>query len=86
MKEIYWNFAKSIELKDKRDITFEQLINSRFVGIEKHPTRKNQNLMLFELHKYIWVVLYIEEKNYYFLKTAFPSRKHTKKIFRRDLI
>jgi hypothetical protein len=41
--------------------------------------------MLFEYKKYIWVVPFVEEKDYYFLKTLFPSRKYTK-IFKGAMI
>lgn len=79
MRELRWNADKNRELKQERGITFEQLINSRFIGIERHPKRLNQHLMLFELKGYVWVVPYIDEGSYYFLKTAFPNRKYTKK-------
>lgn len=79
MKEIRWSAAKNKELKKTRNITFEQLLNSRFIGIEKHLKRPHQMLMLFEFKSYIWVVPYIEEEQYYFLKTAFPNRKYTTK-------
>ena len=79
MKEIRWNADKNRELKQVRAVTFEQLISSRFIGIEKHPQKPHQQLMLFEFKRYVWVVPYIEEEQYYFLKTAFPNRKYTKK-------
>ncbi|PJC46521.1 MAG: hypothetical protein CO036_02400 [Candidatus Omnitrophica bacterium CG_4_9_14_0_2_um_filter_43_12] len=34
--------------------------------------------MLFKYKGYIWVVPYVEEKDYIFLKTLYPSRKFTK--------
>ena len=34
--------------------------------------------MLFKLKGYIWIVPYVEEKDYIFLKTLYPSRKFTK--------
>ncbi len=34
--------------------------------------------MFFEYRGYVWVVPCIEEIDYYFLKTLFPSRKYTK--------
>ena len=79
MKELRWNPEKNLELKETRSITFEQLINSKFIGVEDHTSKVHQKLMLFEFNKYVWVVPYIDEKGYFFLKTAFPSRKHTKK-------
>lgn len=48
------------------------------MGIEKHPQKPHQHYMLFEYKKYIWVVPYVADEGGYFLKTAFPSRKHTK--------
>lgn len=79
MKELRWSLEKNEVLKKSRDISFEQLVDARFMGIEKHPSREHQQLMLFEFRNYIWVVPYVERENYYFLKTAFPSRRHTKK-------
>ena len=79
MKEIRFSTGKNIELKEVRGVTFEELLSSRFIGIEGHAKREHQNLMLFEYQGYVWVVPYVETEEYYFLKTAFPSRKHTKK-------
>ena len=79
VKSVYWNHDKNLLLKKVRNITFEDLVNSRFIGIEIHPTKKNQKLMLFEYQSYIWVVPYVEHDDGYFLKTAFRSRKYTKK-------
>ncbi|MBF0493995.1 MAG: toxin [Candidatus Omnitrophica bacterium] len=79
MKKVLWNGEKNLELKRTRGVLFEELLNSRFLGIEVHPKRTNQKLMLFELDNYIWVVPYVEDECHYFLKTAFPSRKHTAK-------
>ncbi|MFH1411793.1 MAG: toxin [Candidatus Omnitrophota bacterium] len=82
MKKILWNSEKDLELKRTRGVLFEELLNSRFIGIEKHVTRSNQKLMLFEYKKYVWVVPYVEGDDHYFFKTAFPSRKYTTKYLR----
>ena len=79
MKELRWSPGKNTELKETRNMTFEQLVSSRFIGIEKHTKKVHQQLMLFEFNKYVWVVPYIDEKECLFLKTAFPSRKYAKK-------
>ena len=79
MDNVYWSSEKNAQLKRLRKITFEKLISSHFIGIEDHSRKSHQKLMLFEYKKYVWVVPYVEGKNYFFLKTAFPSRKHTKK-------
>lgn len=69
---------KSEMLKRTRGVSFEEIINAKLIGIKKHPSRKNQNVMLFEHKKYVWVVPYVVEKNHIFLKTLFPSRRYTK--------
>ena len=79
MKEVRWNADKNKALKQSRKITFEQLMCSRFIGIEKHLKKPHQQLMLFDFKGYVWVVPYVEGDGYYFLKTAFPHRKYTKK-------
>ncbi len=80
MKELRWDLKKNERLKRIRGASFEDLINSKLISILEHPTRKNQKIMLFEFKKYIWVVPFVEEEDYYFLKTLFPSRKYTKQI------
>ena len=56
-------------LKKTRGASFEELINSKLIKIMKNPTRVNQNIMLFEYKKYLWIVPFVEEKDYYFKKT-----------------
>ena len=83
VNNVYWNPEKNDQLKKLRKVTFEDLVNSHFIGIEDHSKKPHQRLMLFEYKSYVWVVPYVEGKDYYFLKTAFPSRKHTKKYLGR---
>jgi hypothetical protein len=83
MKELKWSQEKSALLKKERSISFDELVSGKFLGIEHNPSRSHQWLMLFEIEGYVWVAPYIESESCYFLKTAFPSRKHTKKYLRR---
>ncbi len=78
MKEIRWNLLKNESLKKTRGVSFDDLVNSKLIKVLKNPGRDNQQIMLFEFKEYIWVVPFVEEKTYYFLKTLFPSRKYTK--------
>lgn len=78
MKELKWNALKNERLKRTRGVSFEDLLNSRLIAILEHPERDNQKLMLFEYRAYVWVIPFVEETDYYFLKTLFPSRKYTK--------
>ena len=82
MKELRWSFEKNEQLKKERGVSFEGLVDARFIGIEKHLSKPHQRLMVFELRGYAWVVPYVESESAYFLKTAFPSRKHTKKYLK----
>lgn len=83
MKELRWSQEKNTLLKKERGVSFDELVSGRFLGIERNPSRSHQWLMLFEIDGYVWVTPYVESENYYFLKTAFPSRKHTKNYLRR---
>lgn len=79
MKEIRWNIEKNERLKYLRGASFEDLINkAELLSVKKNPSRNNQSIMLFYYKKYIWIVPFIEEADYIFLKTLFPSRKYTK--------
>ena len=78
MKEAKWNLTKSARLKRTRGISFEDIIRGRLVAVKEHPKKSHQGMLLFEFKKYIWVVPFVEEKDYIFLKTLYPSRKYTK--------
>ena len=78
MKDIRWSQLKSERLKKTRGASFEEIISSELISVKCHPKRADQNIMLFKYKGYIWIVPYIEEKNYIFLKTLYPSRKFTK--------
>ena len=73
-----WDPLKSQELKRKRGVSFEDILSALFVTARSHPGRPNQKLLFFELDDYIWVVPCVKRGDELFLKTIFPSRKHTK--------
>ncbi|MCX5699800.1 MAG: toxin [Candidatus Omnitrophica bacterium] len=85
MKDIRWSQLKSERLKKTRGVSFEEIVSAEFVSIKTHPKRLDQNIMLFKLKGYIWIVPYVEEKDYIFLKTLYPSRKFTKLYKRGEL-
>ena len=78
MKDIRWSPLKSERLKKTRGVSFEEIIASRLIAVKRHPKREDQDIMVFKYKGYIWIVPYIEEKDYIFLKTLYPSRKYTK--------
>jgi len=79
-----WNEEKNKKLQDERNISFEEicslLINEQIIDIIKNPSSNfdNQKCYIIEIHDYIWIVPYVDNGEEIFLKTAFPSRKHTK--------
>ena len=77
MKEIRWNLLKSERIKRTRGVSFKEIIKAKLVAIKRHPKKENQDIMLFEYKSYIWIVPFVEEEVYIFLKTLYPSRKYT---------
>ena len=79
MKEFRWDEDKNKILKKERGVSFEEILDSKFLGAEKHRTRKNQIVLKFEYKKYICIIPCVVEEEYIFLKKLYPSRKYTKK-------
>jgi hypothetical protein len=83
MKYLNWNSDKNELLKQERGICFEEiayLIEAGLViGIEESPGYPNQKMYVLEIDNYAIIVPFVENDDEIFLKTAFPSRKYTKK-------
>ena len=76
---IRWDPRKNDWLKRTRGVSFEEILSTTFVAIEVHPKRSNQNLLLFEINGYIWIVPYVTRGDELFLKMLHPSREYTKR-------
>jgi hypothetical protein len=81
-----WNEAKKQQLKKERGIGFERIVlaidESCILDILEHPNKDkypNQYLIVVEVEDYAYVVPAVREKEYWFLKTLFPSRKYTER-------
>ena len=85
MKPFRWNHEKNKSLKIERSISFEEIV----LAIEadglldelRHPNSDiypNQFVFVVVLDDYAYLVPYVEEVDYYFLKTIIPSRKATR--------
>ena len=90
MKYFAWSAEKNEQLKSERDVSFEQIVMQIEEGclhdILENPNQKkynNQKIFVVELNKYIYLVPFIEQEEYVFLKTIIPSRKATKKNIKR---
>ncbi|MEZ4549894.1 MAG: DUF4258 domain-containing protein [Desulfobacterales bacterium] len=70
-------------MKRERGISFEEIAylieSGQIIGIEENPGHPNQKMYVLEIDEYAIIVPYVEKNNEIFLKTAFPSRKYTKK-------
>jgi len=80
-----WNPEKNELLKKERNISFEKVcfhIKNRDIWrITDHPNKEqypNQKLFYIIIEDYIYVVPFVEDEDFIFLKTIIPSRKATK--------
>jgi uncharacterized DUF497 family protein len=84
MKYFNWSHEKNELLKAERGISFEEIVllieSEHILGIEENPARPNQKIYILEIQNYAFVVPFVENQNEIFLKTAFPSRKYTKRF------
>ncbi|PKA23504.1 toxin [Leptospira sp. mixed culture ATI2-C-A1] len=83
-----WDNDKNKLLNSQRKISFERIVIEIEAGavldILEHPNNKkypNQIIIVINIDNYAWIVPAIEDGNTFFLKTAYPSRKHTKIYF-----
>ncbi len=86
MKKFIYNQDKNIQLKSQRGISFEELIwlinHGHLIDILEHPNQEiyqGQSIFVIDIEGYIWLVPFLEVDDEIFLKTAFPSRNHSKK-------
>ncbi len=49
----------------------------RILGDLPNPVRAGQRILVLEINDYAYVVPYVTDGDVIFLKTMFPSRKHT---------
>ncbi len=89
MKPFTWDPIKNQQLEESRKITFEQIVKliqeGNALDIVRHDNpmkHKDQFVLVLEMNDYIWLVPYVSTKTGRFLKTAFPSRKATRKYLR----
>ena len=83
MPEIKWNAVKSERLKRVRGVSFEEIVKAKLIGIQQHPVRTDQKILVYEHKGYLWAVPYVVDGETIFLKTIYPSRKLLN-IYRKD--
>lgn len=79
-----WDADKNNWLKKERKISFEQLVVVVEAGdlleVLTHPNQSrysHQIVMLVKIDDYVYAVPTVVQKDVYFMKTAYPSRKYT---------
>ncbi len=80
-----WNPEKNEWLKKERNVSFEQIVFHLSQGdiwkTADHPDQTNypgQKIYFVIVEDYIYLVPFVTEDEYLFLKTIIPSRKATK--------
>jgi hypothetical protein len=91
MKPFRWNHNKNAALKIERSISFEEIVLAieadglldelRHPNTDKYP---NQFVLVVALDDYAYLVPYVEEDGYYFLKTIIPSRKAARDYLQKE--
>ncbi len=83
MKYLNWNSDNNEILKREHGISFEEIAflieSGHIIGVEQNPGRPNQSIYILEVENYAYIVPFVENDKEIFLKTAFPSRKYTKR-------
>lgn len=85
MKPFRWSPEKNDLLKVERGVSFESVVVSIESGglldILAHPNAEKyprQRILVVAQDGYACLVPFVEEDDYYFLKTVIPSRKATR--------
>ncbi|MCL1946302.1 MAG: DUF4258 domain-containing protein [Chitinivibrionia bacterium] len=83
-----WDETKNIFLQFERGISFERVVDAiaagKILDILEHLNKEkypDQILIIVDIDNYACVVPAVISGETYFLKTAFRSRKYTKKYF-----
>ena len=83
--EFEFNPEKNIQLKEERGVSFEEVAyyinNGHLLDVIRHPNQHKyagQHFYVVDIDGYVYLVPFVQQGNKIFLKTIFPSRKHTK--------
>lgn len=89
MKPFRWSAEKSESLKVERGISFEAIVvaieSGGLIDILAHPNKARyprQRVLVVSRDNYAYLVPFVEEDDYFFLKTVIPSRKASRDYLR----
>ena len=85
MKPFRWSNAKNEQLKAERNISFEEIVLAieadglLDIVVHSNPGKyPNQRMFVVAVEQYAYLVPFVDESDFYFLKTVIPSRKATR--------
>lgn len=85
MKPFRWSAEKNELLKLSRGVSFESIViaidSDGLVDIVEHPNAvkyPNQRVLVVSFDGYVYLAPFVEDADYFFLKTVIPSRKATR--------
>jgi uncharacterized DUF497 family protein len=85
MKPFRWNHEKNEQLKAERNMSFEEIVLAieadGLLDIVAHSNfgkYPHQRMFVVAVEQYAYLVPFVEQTEYYFLKTVIPSRKATR--------
>ena len=85
MKPFRWSHEKNEQLKAWRNVSFEEIVLAIEAGglldmvTHSNPGKyPNQRVFVVAVEHYAYLVPFVEEAEYYFLKTVIPNRKATR--------
>jgi len=85
MKPFQWSADKNEVLQEERGVSFEAIVvaidSGGLLDILAHPNPDKyprQRVLVVELDGYAYLIPFVEESSFYFLKTIIPSRKATR--------
>ena len=91
MKIFDWNDEKNKQLKSERGVTFEEVVyyltHDGVLDTIEHPNQKRypgQRIFIINIEEYAYLVPFVEDEEWIFLKTLIPSRKMTKLYLKGD--
>ena len=85
MKPFRWSPEKNEALIQARGVSFESIVvaveSGGLLDILSHPNQAKyprQRVLVVACDNYAYLVPFVEEDDYFFLKTVIPSRKATR--------
>ena len=91
MKPFRWSPAKNARLRRERHVSFEQIVVAIESGglldvlAHRNPARyPRQRVLVVADSGYVFLVPFVEEDEYFFLKTIIPSRKARRDYLEQD--